>query len=571
MRLMVLWYLEMILALLPGVNCFLTHTTDETKSDDNHIWPVPVLGAEDDISVSVDYFGEDVAGLFGQVRLESTGIKLEDEFGQNLVQIRDIAPATVTPFSIDRAGMATFSFSNSGSQSVAWYISAAICTQPSSTNGSMPLDAYTVDLSVRFVGRLQALGQSPADASIQYNDTLVNGVFYSHFSVEPSAIVSIDIIAPGYDDSSWVGSWSGQILATLYQLNGTSDSLNTTVVDTDSSSVLVATGTLSNTTTTPPYDAYVYDDDNNSVRSLNGSYCAIASGGFAAQASNISIMTTLLGNTTREIMFAEGLDSDSRYQAYVVEANSTLSGTGLVWDVVEFTTKTNSTCQVIYGLGFCDEIGYAVPSNTSLSRDDLRSWYDDLAIGLYSGFNKSLQIAPCDVNVDVRYSIMRTCDQCRASYKRWLCLSLIPRCYESATNLALALADGSHDPSGLSEISGLAYRARGTSRNDFLNDDLNPDDYTELMPCSYVCHKVMQDCPSNLQFLCPLPRKGLYQAYGLLNATLHNGATFNLDTATCNFISPVDAFSAGVSSLDNFNVKLLVIAMVFAVNFFIMT
>ncbi|KAK9384175.1 stretch-activated cation channel Mid1 [Lipomyces mesembrius] len=141
-----------------------------------------------------------------------------------------------------------------------------------------------------------------------------------------------------------------------------------------------------------------------------------------------------------------------------------------------------------------------------------------------------MQIIPCNVNIDVRYTIMRTCDQCRASYKRWLCLSLIPRCYESPTNLTLA--DGSHDNSGLSEILGLAYRTPGTSRNSFLNDGLNPDDYTELMPCSYVYHKVMQDCPFK-QFLCPLPQKGLYQAYGLLNETLHNGDAFDLDTATC--------------------------------------
>ncbi|KAK9240224.1 stretch-activated Ca2+-permeable channel component-domain-containing protein [Lipomyces kononenkoae] len=544
--------------------CLLALTHD-AKRDQNYIWPVPVVGAKDDIGLSVDYFGEDIAGLLGQVRFESTGLKVEEEYSQNLVEIRDIAPATVTPFSIGRGNVATFSFPNSGSQTVEWYISAAICTQPSSTQGSTPLDAYAADLSLRFVGRLQALDQSPADASIQDNDTLVNGVFYSHFSVEPSAIVSVDIIAPNYDDNSWDGSWTGQILATIYQFNGTGDTLNTTVVDTDASSVLLATGTLSNTTAAPPYGAYVYNDDNNSVRSLNGSYCAVTSGNFAAQASNTSIMTTLLGNTTREVIFAEGLNSASKYQAYVVEANSTLSGTGVVRDMVEFTTKTNSTCQVIYGLGFCDEIGYAVPSNTSLSRDDLASWYDDLAIGLYSGFNKSLQIVPCDVNTDVRYSIMRTCDQCRASYKRWLCLSLIPRCYESTTNLALA--DGTHDNSGLPEISGLAYRTPGTSRNSFLNDDLNPDDYTELMPCSYACHKVMQDCPFNLQFLCPLPAKGLYQSYGLLNATLHNGDTFNLDTATCNFISPVDAYSAGVSLLDGINVKLLLVGLLFALNF----
>ncbi|KAK9387070.1 stretch-activated Ca2+-permeable channel component-domain-containing protein [Lipomyces mesembrius] len=555
MRLTILLILEIILA-LPLVLCSLA-LSDKDIDDEIHIWPTPGLGPEDDIGLNMDNLVGGIVGLFGQFRFESTGMKLEETPTQNMVKIRDIAPATLTPFSIARGNSATFSFTNTDSQSVDWYIYAAVCTQPSSTQDSTPLlDAYVSDLALRFVGKVKALGQSTENASVQYNDTLKNGVLNSHFSVEASGTISVDIIAPYYDDNSWDGGWTGQIFAALYQFDGTGDTLDTTIVDTDSSSVLLATGTLSNTTTSPPYDMYVYEDNNYSIRSLNGSYCAITSGGFAVQASNTSIMTTLLGSSTREIMFAEGLNSASSYQAYVVEGNFTISGTGVIKDFVEFTTKTNSTCQVIYGLGFCDEVGYAVPSNTSLSRDDLRSWYDGLAVELYSGFNKTMQIVPCDVNIDVRYTIMRTCDQCRASYKRWLCLSLIPRCYESSTNLALA--DGSHDNSGLSEISGVSYRTPGTSRNSFLNDELNPNDYTELMPCSYVCHKVMQDCPFNLQFLCPLPQKGLYQAYGLLNGTLHNGDTFDLDTATCNFLSPVDAFSAGVPSLSWINVKLTV-------------
>jgi hypothetical protein len=342
MRLRILLILEIILALPLGL-CSLA-LSDKDIGDDIHIWPTPVLGPEDDIGLNMDNFGGGIVGIFGQIRFESTGIKLEETHTQNMVKIRDIAPATLTPFSIERGNTATFSFTNTDSQSVDWYIFAAVCTQPSSKQDSTPLlDAYVSDLALRFLGKVKALGQSTENASVQYNDTLKNGVFNSHFSVEASGTISVDIIAPNYDDNSWDGAWTGQIFAALYQFDGTGDLLDTTIVDTDSSSVLLATGALSNATTNPPYDMYVYDDNNNSIRSLNGSYCAITRGGFAVQSSNTSIMTTLLGNNTREIMFAEGLNSASRYQAYVVEGNSTISGTGVIQGFVEFTTKTSKS------------------------------------------------------------------------------------------------------------------------------------------------------------------------------------------------------------------------------------
>ncbi|KAK9245424.1 stretch-activated Ca2+-permeable channel component-domain-containing protein [Lipomyces tetrasporus] len=560
MRIRILPSLGIILALTLGP-CSAEYIQD--VSDDVYVWPVS--GAViDTIGFNMDNLGGDMSDLFGQVRFESTGMMLEEASVPKVLPIRDIGQPMLTPISIAKGTTTSYSFPNTDGQSVDLYISAATCMQPSSAQGStLPMDAYVSDLALRFVGKLRGLGQSADEASVKYNDTFKNGVFYSQFSVQESETVLIEIIAPNYDDNSWSGGWTGQILATRYQSDGAGDTLNMTIVDTDASSVLLVTGALSAPTSSPPYSMYVYDDGNNSIRSLNGSYCAITSGSFAAQAINTSITSTLLGNNTREIMFAQGLEPANDYQAYIVEANSSVSGTGVIHDVVAFTTKTNSTCQVIYGLDFCNEVSYAVPSNSSMSRDDLRNWYDDLTKGLYSAFNKSMQIVPCDVNVDVRYTIMRTCDQCRASYKRWLCLSLIPRCYERSSNSA------GPDDSGLSAVSSLAYRTAGTSRNSFLNDELKPDDYTELMPCSYTCHKVMQDCPCDLQFTCPLPQKGLYEAYGSLDDTMHNGVTFDLDTATCNFLGTVDAFSAAVPSPGGINMKLTV-AMVSAMTFFLM-
>ncbi|KAK9321641.1 stretch-activated Ca2+-permeable channel component-domain-containing protein [Lipomyces orientalis] len=560
MRISILASLGSILALTLGP-C----SADEfikAVSDDAYLWPMS--GAVfDTIGFHMDNLGGDMSDLSGQVRFESAGMTLE-QASMPGVLIRDIGQPMVTRLSLAKGTTTSYSFPNTDGQSVDLYISASTCIQPSSAQSSnLSMDAYVSDLALRFVGKLQLSGQSADEASVKYNDTFKNGVFYSQFSLEESETAYIEIIAPNYDDNSWNGDWTVQILATPYQFDGTGDTLNMTIVDTDASSVLLATGALSDVTSSPPYSMYVYDDGNNSIRSLNGSYCAITSGSFAAQASNTSITSTILGNNTREILFAEGLESASNYQAYVVEANSTVSGAGVIHDVVAFTTKTNSTCQVIYGLDFCNEVSYSVPSNSSMSRDDLRNWYDDLTKGLYSAFNKSMQIVQCDVNADIRYTIMRTCDQCRASYKRWLCLSLIPRCYESSS-ISAGL-----DDSGLSAVSGLAYRTPGTSRNSFLNDELKPDDYMELMPCSYTCHKVMQDCPCDLQFTCPLPQKGLFNVYGLLDDTMHNGANFELDTARCNFLGTVDAFSAAIPSPGGINLKLTV-AIVSAMTFFLM-
>ena len=88
------------------------------------------------------------------------------------------------------------------------------------------------------------------------------------------------------------------------------------------------------------------------------------------------------------------------------------------------------TCQVIFGLNFCNETAYAVPSSPQFRNNDtgLATWYDDIARDYYKNFLRSLDQIACDTTDTAKYSLARTCDDCRRDYKEWLCSVVIPRC-----------------------------------------------------------------------------------------------------------------------------------------------
>ena len=225
----------------------------------------------------------------------------------------------------------------------------------------------------------------------------------------------------------------------------------------------------------------------------------------------------------------------------------------------------------MFNLDFCSEVAYAVPSNphTYPSLDTLAALYDSNAAALYQNFSYSLQQIPCNTTSTAQYSLAKTCDDCAAAYKEWLCAVTIPRCADYSSNLSylqprnmgqvfiendtmlpefvlqqqylpMAGAPGNSVAQKQTYISTLSSNS---SRNPSIIDDMiMPGPYKELLPCEDLCYSLVQSCPASLGFGCPFKGRGLEASYG-----------FRSENLTCSYLGAIyylnDGIRLGGSSL----------------------
>ncbi|KAK9449612.1 stretch-activated Ca2+-permeable channel component-domain-containing protein [Limtongia smithiae] len=453
----------------------------------------------------------------------------------------------VTEFSIDVYSNGSILATYSASDDEDILIFGAVCWQPDIIAGVSVSDVDIIaDLQLSLsVGSTR----DTADETVGFVDGVVN------ITGQFSKTLFIHVIAPTLDTSKYSGSWRVELyvlnLGKVESYTPYTNSTGAYVLDTDNSSALFLSEPISSTNATA-YKFYVYAADDTSLVGLSKSHCAVKNGAHVATSSNAVEKNTdkMWGNGTRQTTFFSTLNSSTTYLAYIISENVNDLLT-LHESPISVTTKSSSTCRIVYNLGTCSEVAYAAPSNSSFtSTTKLSSWYDSIAKQYYKNFQLSMMTFPCYLT-DKRYTILRTCDDCEAAYKRWLCLTLIPRCYEEDVQGSAVsyrgINDGGYENTA---VDGAKLRTVNSSRNDmYLNSKLQPDEYTELLPCSYECHNVMQSCPSTLGFQCPIPGKGLYEAYGRLDANIStNGAVLPLlgkDNVTCNFLGTVNKFSAG--------------------------
>jgi calcium channel MID1 len=131
---------------------------------------------------------------------------------------------------------------------------------------------------------------------------------------------------------------------------------------------------------------------------------------------------------------------------------------------------------------------------------------------MYANFNKSLSQIACEAPSSQRYSLARTCDDCAAAYKDWLCLVTIPRCEDFFSNATWLQARAISQPFpdgkmlGTEELVNLPNTTRyNSSRNPLIDQIIRPGPYRELLPCDDLCYKLVQNCPAQMGFGCPLP------------------------------------------------------------------
>lgn len=209
-----------------------------------------------------------------------------------------------------------------------------------------------------------------------------------------------------------------------------------------------------------------------------------------------------------------------------------------------------TTCKVVADLEFCDEVQYAVPGSDKFSNGtELARVYDDYARKMYSSFEKVMMQIACEADPTSQYSLVSNCDDCMDAYKRWLCTVAVPRCedYTSPSAFAIKRNVGQPFPNGTmlpdSEIESLSSKVyHNVSRNRFIDEEIAPGPYKEILPCEEICYEVVQKCPAAIGFKCPRPKMTAFN--------VSYGRRDDEDSLACNYPGvPRTKVSAAVAPL----------------------
>ena len=208
---------------------------------------------------------------------------------------------------------------------------------------------------------------------------------------------------------------------------------------------------------------------------------------------------------------------------------------------------------MIYNLSFCDRVNYAVPynpTNLDYQGTDLANWYDNQAKNWWTNFSNAIDQVACNTTPDAQYSLAVTCQDCKNSYRQWLCAVTAPRCrdFSSTASYLMPRAIGypffnNTTPSSISSDpifnnTNQQILAYANSRNPYIDQTIKPGPYKELLPCGAMCFSLVQTCPAALGFACPIDGKAFNYSYGFSQM---DGAT-----PQCNIPGQVWGVSAGI-------------------------
>lgn len=131
---------------------------------------------------------------------------------------------------------------------------------------------------------------------------------------------------------------------------------------------------------------------------------------------------------------------------------------------------------------------------------------------MYDMFETVMMQIPCETDSTSQYSLARNCQDCKDAYKQWLCTVSIPRClpfnssdpFAIKRNVGQPFPDGTQLPNSVKEMFE-RIPGNNASRNSFIDTEIEPGPYLELLPCDDVCYEVVRSCPSSISFSCPRP------------------------------------------------------------------
>ena len=409
------------------------------------------------------------------------------------------------------------------------FLSGNICTQPDnvevnetslavyySFNSTMFQNNEVGEMELFENGYFQALADLPIEPTSSTTTTSSGtGAGGAGGATTPAVanandekILYIAVRAP--QNTNVTASWTYQIGVSQNDLVFQWDDRSFgSVVDTDDNLALIVTNNLtvydgdsdSLNTSDSKYSLYIYSyEDKDYFAGMNNSWCAVRNGPALMGPWNIENSYTTRNGGLQQQFMIQGLNELTKYVAYIVADFEGTDFGGAVYHPFEFETMTNTACELIYDLSFCDRVAYSVPAPGDPEYNDdkstIKELYDDYVKGLYTNFSKALQQVPCDTVPEAIYSNLRTCEDCAESYKNWLCAVSIPRC--NTKNVT----------------KGYVLRNLTNQRNDFIKHTINPSqDYYEVLPCVNVCHAIVRDCPADFGFMCPTKNESVSLSY----------------------------------------------------------
>ncbi|KAJ5792152.1 uncharacterized protein N7503_008130 [Penicillium pulvis] len=415
------------------------------------------------------------------------------------------------------------------------YVSLNTCSRPSTnTTGAEGLFPqlkvyYSTSKNLKYPG-------PGKDDSLQNVTTASEG--YIGFEIEAESDVYISVVAD--NSTSYSGSYNYELAISIddYFFNVVPEDPFLYFVDSDQNAALLVTNNLTQSNSSSenfqewmdlnpaPYTLYAHNVNDTSLSGLKSSFCAVsAHSQVVSNPSNTGMTSRGLGNKPKEQFYILGLNRSSTYIGILgMNGNSTSSGNnivgggGIVWQPMNFTTKTEDNCAVLFNLTFCSEVAYAVPSNPNRTVEALREIYDNYTSKYYKNFDYSLQQIQCNATADSMFSLAVNCTDCATQYKQWLCSVSIPRCADFTSNETyLQVRNAGQDfinGSSLPADDPLRWSViTNQSRNPIIDTDIKPGPYKEILPCTDICHDMVKSCPAALGFGCPTG-KWLNASYG---------------------------------------------------------
>lgn len=162
----------------------------------------------------------------------------------------------------------------------------------------------------------------------------------------------------------------------------------------------------------------------------------------------------------------------------------------------------------MHSLPYCPSVSYAVPiapPQGGASLHTSRTLPDEVVAPLLetlTNFTVSLTSFPCGRDA---YSLLVSCADCQAAYRKWLCTIWFPRCFESS---AQSTSDAQVPlPALQAQPASSAPRSPGLPPFPF--------QHNEVMPCLETCTAVDRACPVSLGFKCPVPRFNANSSYAV--------------------------------------------------------
>jgi calcium channel MID1 len=457
---------------------------------------------------------------------------------------------------------------NSESRNV--YISINTCVQPT-YNGTGIQTAAPPQLTLYVATSSNNRSPGPTSTGDQSTVPLHEG--FAHINITASTNVFMSVYAPQLH-TDFSGVWNYELAVSIddYYHRAQNSTPFLYLVDTDTTAALMVTNNLTQAdaqddeykawmNSNNPFMVFASNTNYTKDMGLEKSFCGLKNNAQIQSRSSdpngtithITMDMTFrgLGNKPKQQFYVSALNSSSGYYGRLaMDGNSTASGKGViggggtVWPRMDWVTKSDGNCALMFDLDFCSEVAYAVPANTAIypDRKDLAARYDSYAADLYQNFTYSMEQIACNASSDARYSPAQGCEDCAAAYKEWLCAVSIPRCedysagydwlqprnvaqrYSNGTYLSDSILNSTYHPMlGAPTLPGSpawsqtlnSTFASNRSRNHAIIDlDIMPGPYKEVLPCEDLCYSLVQKCPAAMGIGCPAKGKGLERSYG---------------------------------------------------------